>query len=82
MDSTERAALTERQQEVYDYILDFTKKNLFPPSYMEIAQNTKVCGKAEVSRILRILERKGYLKVIDNTPRGITLTGYTLVKVE
>ena len=76
----EKEKLTERQQEVYDFIVSFTEKHLFPPSFEEIAANTKVSVKSEAKRLVGVLERKGYLDTTPNTPRGISLKGYKLVK--
>lgn len=79
---TDRELLTERQLEAYEFILEHTKEHLYPPSFEEIAENTKVSGKSEAKRVCGILAKKGYIEITPRAPRAITLIGYKLVKVE
>lgn len=79
---TERAELTERQQEAYEFIVNYTKEHLYPPSFEEISDNTHISGKSEAKRICGILAKKGYIEITPRAPRRITLVGYKLVKVE
>lgn len=65
--------LTKRQQQVLDIIGDFTAACGYPPSLREIAGRLGVSGTLGVSKHLDALERKGYLRRRENSPRGITL---------
>lgn len=51
--------LTERQEEVWHFIRDFTEDNRRPPTYNELAD---ICrGRDNVSYYTAILENKGYI---------------------
>lgn len=65
--------LTQRQQQVLQFITDFADSNGYPPSQREIAGHLKVSGTLPVMKHLEALERKGYIKR-GNVNRGITLT--------
>ena len=75
--------LTPRQKQIYDYILRYTQRNLYPPSVTEICAATKTTSSSDVWRFLRILEDKGYIRLGRHAAtRAITLTGYKLVRTE
>lgn len=62
--------LTARQQQILDWIKDFGAKNGFPPTRIEIAnafsfrQNSAQC-------VVRTLENKGWLELVEGISRGI-----------
>jgi repressor LexA len=64
--------LTQRQQQVLDFVMSFAAENGYPPSQREIARHLNVSGTLPVMKHLDALERKGYLKR-DHVNRGITL---------
>lgn len=64
--------LTQRQQQVLQFITSFTDSNGYPPSQREIAGQLNVSGTLPVMKHLDALERKGYLKR-EHVNRGITL---------
>ncbi|MGB9082431.1 MAG: transcriptional repressor LexA [Desulfuromonadaceae bacterium] len=65
--------LTQRQNQVLQFITSFTGDNGYAPSQREIARHLNVSGTLPVMKHLGALERKGYIKR-DHVNRGITLT--------
>jgi repressor LexA len=65
--------LTQRLQQVLQFITDFADSTGYPPSQREIAGHLKVSGTLPVMKHLEALERKGYIKR-GHVNRGITLT--------
>lgn len=75
--------LTERQQEVYDFIVRYTQEHMYPPSITDICVSCHFKSKSNVHEILRILDDKGYIKKpMHSEARAIKLYGYKLVRVE
>ena len=62
--------LTKKQLEIFDFITDHIKKHRVPPTLREISKHKK-CVHSNVHRMLRLLERDGYIKVHPARPRGI-----------
>jgi len=65
--------LTERQEEVLQFITSYAEDNGYPPSQREIAAYLNVSGTLPVMKHLSALERKGYIKR-EPVNRGISLT--------
>jgi repressor LexA len=70
--------LTQRQNQVLQFITSFTGESGYPPSQREIARHLNVSGTLPVMKHLGALERKGYIRR-DQVNRGITLTVKTPV---
>lgn len=66
--------LTEKQKEVYDFIVSFINKNGYSPSIREICKATNKNSTGTIFTFLETLERKGYIKTARNKNRTITLT--------
>ncbi|MDT8420668.1 MAG: transcriptional repressor LexA [Desulfuromonadales bacterium] len=66
-------ALTQRQQQVYDFIVDHVASHGFPPTLQEIARHLGVVGNLGVIRHLAALEKKGYIRREKGSSRGIAL---------
>ena len=64
--------LTDRQQEVANFIEQFFDYNGYAPSLRDIASNFGFSPKAAFDH-LRALEKKGIIKTGDNIPRGVAL---------
>lgn len=71
--------LTERQQQIYDYLVSFTRKNGIKPSTTEIAQAFGFRSVTAVRDHLVALERKGYIKWGFNRARDIQLVNLPLL---
>ena len=67
--------MTRRQQEVLDFMREFTDRNGVPPTVREIGSRFRVTPRAAFDH-LRALERKGYLRrrvTSGRTSRALTL---------
>lgn len=62
--------LTQRQEEILRFVVDYTQDNGFPPSIREIGQQFKIGSLRGVTVHLDALEKKGYIERA-NTPRSI-----------
>ncbi|MCL2209214.1 MAG: transcriptional repressor LexA [Treponema sp.] len=65
--------LTERQKDVLSFISDYIKKNSYPPTIREIADNYSISVKGAHDHITA-LRKKGFLKHADKRPRTMGLT--------
>jgi repressor LexA len=69
------AQLTQRQQEVLDFIREFSERDGVPPTVREIGARFRVTPRAAFDH-LKALERKGYLRrraTVGRTSRALTL---------
>ena len=66
-------ALTKRQKEVLDYLVNFLNKNGYSPSFEEIAHALKLTSLATVHKHLSTLERKGFVRRGYNQSRSIEI---------
>lgn len=74
--------LTERQAEIYQYIVGYVKEHLYAPSIREIGKEVGLRSSSSVFFQLKALEEAGLIKIADKEPRAITITGYTVVANE
>ena len=65
-------ALTPKQQQVYDYILDFTARNGYPPSVREIGEHVGLKSPSTVHFHLKGLESAGLIARTEGKTRSIT----------
>ena len=56
--------LTEREQQAYDFIVNYFKDNGFSPSYQEIADGIYYGSSTSVSPIIQSLKDKGNTRVL------------------
>lgn len=66
-----REPLTERQQEVLDFIKDFKRKNGMMPTYQEIAAGLG-CIDSSVYPTIKRIAAKGYIRQ-DRRPRCLEI---------
>ncbi len=69
-----KSRLTERQNQVYEYIRAFMRKHRKPPTHKEICEALGMASTNGVHKLLVALETKGYVQRIPNAARGLTLT--------
>lgn len=62
--------ITERQQEVLDFISQFTKKNSYPPTVREIGSNFNISIRAVQDHIIA-LQKKGFISSKPKCSRSI-----------
>ncbi|MGB3541887.1 LexA family protein [Rubrivirga sp.] len=70
-----RERLTERQNQVFEFIRDAVRRNGKPPTIKEIGQGLGMRSSNGVHKMLVVLERKGYINRIPNEARGLEVVG-------
>lgn len=74
--------LTDRQQEILSFLQQFLEANGYPPTLREIGKHFNISSTFGVKRHLEALEKKGYLNVMSNASRGISITRDELSQTE
>jgi repressor LexA len=67
-------ALTPRQKQLLDFLVDFTGTHGYNPSYEEIASGLNLASLATVHKHISALERKSYLRRGHNQSRSIEIS--------
>lgn len=65
--------LTDRQQDILDFIHQFRDENGYPPTLREIGKRFDISSTFGVKRHLDALVKKGYLNIESNASRGISI---------
>jgi repressor LexA len=65
--------LSDKQQNIINYIRRFLKDNSYPPTVRDIQAGCKISSTSVVDYNLNILERKGYIRRHSEVSRGIEL---------
>lgn len=65
--------LTQKQQQVFDYIREYIETHSFPPTVRDIADALGVSSPATIHGHIKALENKGLLKRSENKSRALTL---------
>lgn len=63
--------LTERQQEVYNFITNFIQEHGYSPTFREIAKGCYFGSLSTVAGYIDRLVKKGVLEYIPRTPRTL-----------
>jgi repressor LexA len=71
----EAEMLTGRQQEIWDYLVDYVDRHGYPPTVREIGQAVGLASPSTVHAHLANLERAGLLKRDPTKPRALELVG-------
>jgi repressor LexA len=66
--------LTDRQQEVLNFIQNYIEINCYPPTYREIGKQFNIVSTFGVKRHIDALVKKGYLNTENNSSRTLSLT--------
>ncbi|MGQ9918623.1 MAG: transcriptional repressor LexA [Bryobacteraceae bacterium] len=67
-------ALTPRQKEVLDFLVDYIGRHGYSPSFEEIAAGLKLSSLATVHKHISALEQKGYVRRRFNESRSIEVS--------
>jgi repressor LexA len=67
--------LTDRQQQIWDYLVSYVDAHGYPPTVREIGEAVGLASPSTVHAHLANLERAGLLKRDPTKPRAIELTG-------
>nr|WP_246874675.1 transcriptional repressor LexA [Gallibacterium anatis] len=68
-------ALTERQQQVFDFVKQHLEQTGMPPTRAEIAKQLGFRSANAAEEHLKALARKGVIEIVSGTSRGIRLIG-------
>ena len=71
-----RRKLTDRQQEIYQFIARSIRDRGYPPTIREVMEVFHIASTNGVRTTLAALEKKGYIKRHAMLSRGIELTDY------
>lgn len=74
MNSIELKPLTNRQQEIFDFILQCMATNGAPPTRVEIANHFGFKSPNAAEDHLKALDKKGHIELRSGTSRGIFIT--------
>jgi len=66
--------LTERQNNIYQFIKEFIDFNSYPPTYREIGTQFGIASTFGVKRHIDALIKKGFLNIGENSSRTLSLT--------
>ncbi|MGE5399772.1 MAG: transcriptional repressor LexA [Ignavibacteriales bacterium] len=69
-----KTKLTERQEEILNFIQRCVTENGYPPTLREIGKNFGISSTFGVKRHLDALAKKGYLNIGSNISRALSLT--------
>jgi repressor LexA len=67
--------LTSEQERVYSFIVKHRQDNRFPPTIREIAGGLGYKSPNNVRQHLRLIEQKGFIRLLAGKARGIEITG-------
>jgi repressor LexA len=67
--------LTGRQQEIWDFLVDYVDRHGYPPTVREIGQSVGLASPSTVHAHLANLERAGLLRRDPTKPRALELLG-------
>ncbi len=70
-----RKELTKRQQQVLDFIVDYTRDSGYPPTVREMAEAFSMSSKGAYDH-LKAIEKKGYIRRDPAKPRAIELLDF------
>lgn len=68
-----RKQLTERQQEIFDFVKNHISTTGMPPTRVEIAREIGFKSPNAAEEHLKALARKGYIEMLSGTSRGIRI---------
>ena len=67
--------LTQRQQEIWDFLVDYVDRHGYPPTVREIGEAVGLASPSTVHAHLANLERAGLLRRDPTKPRALELSG-------
>src|SRR5262245_8781913 len=71
------ALLTKRQQEIWEFLVEYVDDHGYPPTVREIGEKVGLASPSTVHAHLASLERAGLIKRDATKPRALELTGRT-----
>ena len=74
-----KTQLTERQEDILNFIQQFREESGYPPTLREIGKKFGISSTFGVKRHLDALQKKGYLDIESNASRGISFLKNTTI---
>lgn len=74
--------LTERQERIFIFIQEYQLENGYPPTLREIGKKFDISSTFGVKRHLEALTKKGYLNILSNASRGISINKSEIESLE
>ena len=71
-----------RREQIYNFLVDFIKKNGYAPSVREICTGTNLSSTSSVYMHLLKLEDEGKIQMKKKSTRAIKVIGFQFVKME
>ena len=71
--------LTEREAQIYRYIIDYIQEHMYAPTIREIGKAVGLKSTSSVAAQLVNLEGNGLIEINQDSPRAIRLVGYSIV---
>ncbi|WP_417039616.1 hypothetical protein [Clostridium porci] len=71
--------LTEREAQIYQYIVDYVYEHMYAPTIREIGKAIGLKSTSSVAFHLMRLEAKEMIEIEAESPRAIRLVGYSIV---
>ena len=71
-----------RREQIYNFLVDFIKKNGYAPSVREICTGTNLSSTSSVYMHLLKLEDEGKIQMKRQSTRAIKVIGFQFVKME
>ena len=68
-----RPRLTERQNQVYEFLRDYVRRNGKPPTIKEVGESLGIRSTNGVHKMLVVLEKKGYITRTPHEARGLEI---------
>ena len=69
--------MSERQQKILEFVMEYTADHGYPPSIREIGQAVGISSTSVVDYNLRALERSGLIRRDREVSRGLGVVGQT-----
>ena len=82
MDNENEVTKGTRRERVYNFIVEFMKKNGYAPSVREICTGTDLSSTSSVYMHLLKLEDEGKIQMKKKSTRAIKVIGFQFVKME
>jgi repressor LexA len=73
MSTIMKKQLTDRQEEILSFIQQYQQEMGYPPTLREIGKRFDISSTFGVKRHLDALSKKGYLNILSNASRGISI---------
>lgn len=74
--------MTDRQKQIYNFIVAHIQENLYPPTIREIGDKVGLASTSSVFNHLLKIQEYGFIEVKENSPRAIKVKGYKFVRAQ